>query len=99
MIEWTKNSIRTATERPYNYPGKGESIGSPFFVFKRVFLEGGLQVGLQSGVTLSRNWGYTFRVFRGCDSGGVKYRFFNIDPQFWHFTIKKKPAICKFTPY
>lgn len=53
MIEWTKNAIKKVIERPYNDPGKGESIGSPFFVFEQVILEG----GVTSGVT---KWGYIF---------------------------------------
>ena len=32
----------------------------------------GLQVGLQSGVTFLKKWGYTFGVFGGVDRGGGK---------------------------
>lgn len=70
MIEWTKNSIRTATERPYNYPGKGESIGSPFFrvqtgVFGGWGYRWGYKVGLhflETGVTLL---GYSGGAIKG----------------------------------
>lgn len=53
MIEWTKNSIRTATERLYNDPLKGESRDSPFLVFEWVIL----MSGVTGGVT---KWGYIF---------------------------------------
>ena len=56
-------------------------------------------MGLQSGVTFSQNWGYTFGVIGGGNRRVEKYRFFKIDPRFLHFTIKKKPPLCKSAPY
>lgn len=54
---------------------------------------------IQSGYSLGEKWIFTFRVIGGGDRGVEKYRFFKIDARFSHFTIKKKPPLCKFAPY
>ena len=47
IVYWNKKGFRTATKRPYNDPGKGESIGSPFLVFERVILNLNIQLDIQ----------------------------------------------------
>lgn len=42
---------------------------------KCLFLGVGLQVGLQSGVTFFKKWGYTFGVLEGGDRGEGTCRF------------------------
>lgn len=76
------------------------SLAVPYFCVRMVdFLREELHEGLQLGVTLGKVRGYTFGVIGGGNRGVEKYRFFKINPQFWHFTIKKKPLPCKFAPY
>lgn len=77
----------------------GEPRGSLFLCPNGLFLREELHEGLQFGVTLGKVRGYTFGVIGGGDRGVEKYRFFKIDPRFWHFTIKKKPPLYMSTPY
>ena len=43
------------------------------------FLGVGLQVGLQSGVTFYKKWGYTFGVLEGGDRGEGTCRFEGVE--------------------
>lgn len=43
------------------------------------FLVVGLQVGLQTGVTFFKKWGYTFGVLEGVYIEGATYRFEGVE--------------------
>ena len=76
MIERTKNRIRTVAERPYNVPGKGESVSSPFFHVKMGNFDGWIfrwifKVDIHFDITGYSHLGY----FRGMIERGESTDF------------------------
>ena len=98
MIYWTKNAIRTARDWHSNGSIRWESIGSLFSCSNGLFLRLDIRVGIQSGYSFYDNWIFTFWVLEGGDRQVEKYRFFEIDPLFSHFTMKQIPRPCKNAP-
>ncbi len=64
MMEWTKKSVRTASERRQKSLDAGECDRSPLFVFERQNFDR----GVTGGVT---KWGYIFAKL-GLNIGGMR---------------------------
>lgn len=98
MIERHNNGVRTPSESHYIESHQGEPHRSPIFVFGQSIFQLDGQLNRQIRPSIFRIKTVTFGVIGGGDRGVEKYRFFKIDPRFWHFTMKKKPHFFKTAP-